>query len=247
MAERSLCLGSYEVAQVMVKSKGFIVTVDGPSGAGKSTLARMLAHELGFKYLDTGALYRAVGWWVGRNGLDPDSDEDLIKACQSVQLSVRWDDHGCMRVLCAGLDVTDQLRGEAMGMMASRVSAKKVVREHLWQLQRSLGERGFLVCEGRDMGTHVFPDAPVRFFLTASLQERARRRWLEMRDKGDTSSLEEVLEEMGKRDKQDSSRELAPLRIPQGAVILDTTGLTPKEVLDRMLGEVRARFKGLDN
>lgn len=240
-------MGSHEVSQVMLKSKGFIVTVDGPSGAGKSTLARMLARELGFNYVDTGALYRAIGWWVGRNGLDPDSDKDLTKACQSVQLTVRWDDHGCMRVLCAGLDVTDQLRGEAMGMVASRVSAKKVVREYLWRLQRRLGEKGFLVFEGRDMGTHVFPDAPVRFFLTASLQERARRRWLEMRAKGDTSSLEEVLEGMAERDKQDSSRELAPLRIPQGAVILDTTGVTPKEVLERMLGEVRARLKVLDN
>jgi len=240
-------LGSCEVPGGMVNSKGFIVTVDGPSGAGKSTLARMLAHELGFKYVDTGALYRAVGWWVETHGLDPDSEEDLLKACQSVRLSVRWDSQGCMRVLCAGLDVTDQLRGEAMGMMASRVSAKKVVREYLWQLQRRLGEKGFLVFEGRDMGTQVFPDAPVRFFLTASLQERARRRWEEMRAKGDPLSLEMVLEEMAKRDKQDSSRELAPLRIPQGAVILDTTGVTPEEVLERMLGEVRAHLKESDN
>lgn len=228
----------------MVNSKGFIITVDGPSGAGKSTLARMLAHKLGFRYVDTGALYRALGWWVATEGLEPDSDEDLQKACQSVRISVRWDNRGCMRVLCAGRDVTEQLRGEAMGMLASRVSANKAVRQYLWQLQRRLGQNGSLVFEGRDMGTQVFPDAPVRFFLTASLRERARRRWQEMQAKGDTVSFETVLEEMSKRDKQDSSRELAPLRVPQGAVILDTTGMTPEEVLERMLREVRACFKG---
>lgn len=239
--------GPNEVPKRMVNSKGFIVTVDGPSGAGKSTLARMLAKELGFRYVDTGALYRAVGWWVVRNGLDPESEEDLREACQSVQISVLWDDQGCMRVLCAEQDVTEQLRGEAMGMTASMVSAKRSVREYLWQLQRRLGESGSLVFEGRDMGTHVFPNAPVRFFLTASLRERARRRWQEMRVKGDVLSFETVLEEMSKRDKQDSSRELAPLRVPKGAVILDTTGITPQKVLERMLQEVRARLKGWEN
>ncbi len=223
--------------------KGFIVTVDGPSGAGKSTLARMLASRLGFKYVDTGALYRAVGWWVLKNKLDPDCEDDLRKACSSLRLSVQWDNGGRMRVLCAEQDVTEELRGEAMGMVASRVSAKGVVREYLWDVQRRLGQEGFMVFEGRDMGTQVFPDAPVRFFLTASLRERARRRWLEMRAMGDTSSLETVLEKISKRDKQDSSRELAPLTIPEGAVVLDTTGVPPEEVLERMLGEVRARLR----
>ncbi len=226
--------------------RGFIVTVDGPSGAGKSTLARMLAKELGFKYVDTGALYRAVGWWVKKKGLDPESEEDLRKACEGIQLWVDWDPSGCMRVLCDGQDITDELRGEAMGMVASKVSAKGVVREYLWRLQRELGDNGSMVFEGRDMGTQVFPHAPVRFFLTASLKERARRRWLETSARSDTLSLEKVLEEMQKRDEQDSSRELAPLRIPPGAVVLDTTSFTPEEVLERMVREVRVRLRGLD-
>ena len=229
----------------MVRRRGFIITVDGPSGAGKSTLARMLASRLGFRYVDTGSLYRAVGWWVQRQGLDPESEDDLRKACRSISISVHWDQAGCMRVLCSGQDVTEDLRGEAMGMVASRVSAKAVVRQHLWELQRRLAEDGCLVFEGRDMGTQVFPDAPVRFFLTAEPRERARRRYEEMLSLGQMASLEMVLQEMSKRDQQDSSRELAPLKVPQGAIVLDTTDVPPEAVLERMLAEVKARMAGM--
>lgn len=226
----------------MVKAQRVIITVDGPSGAGKTTLSRMLATRLGFRYVDTGALYRAMGWWVSRRGLNPDFEEELCKACETVRISIAWDQKGRMRVTCAGKDVTDDLRGEAMGMMASRVSAKPVVREYLWALQRGLGERGCLVFEGRDMGTRVFPDAPVRFFLTASLPERARRRWAELHDAGQDVALEKVMEDMARRDEQDTGRQLAPLRVPDGAVVIDTTGVPVEAVLERMVKEVKARL-----
>jgi len=218
-----------------------IVTVDGPSGAGKSTMARMLACKLGFKYVDTGALYRAVGWFVLKKGLDPTKDEDLRLACESMDLQVKWDEKGKMLVFVGGEDITSEIRTEFMGMMASIVSAKRVVREHLWRVQRGLGRLGRMVFEGRDMGTRVFPEAPVRFFLTADAEERARRRWKELRAQGQEVEFEEVSSTMMRRDEQDSSREIAPLEVPHGAIVIDTTRLAPGEVLELMVREVTSR------
>lgn len=220
----------------------FIVTVDGPSGAGKSTMARMLAHRLGFRYVDTGALYRAVGWWVLKKKLDPTKEEDLEVACQSLDLSVGWDRKGRMLVFVEGEDITSQLRTESMGMMASLVSAKRVVREYLWRIQRDLGRLGRMVFEGRDMGSRVFPEAQVRFFLTADAPERARRRWKELRSQGQEVELEDITMTMRRRDEQDSSRELAPLEVPDGAIVIDTTYLTQDEVLDLMMREVLSKM-----
>lgn len=217
-----------------------IITIDGPSASGKGTVARLLASRLGMRYVDTGALYRAVAWWMRQWGLDPTEDEDLQKAMASFPLSVAWDEEGNMRVMCGARDISEALRAEDIGMLASRISARRVVREFLWRIQRDMARPGQMVFEGRDTGSQVFPDADFRFFLTASQEERVRRRFLELKERGVETSLEEVRERMGLRDRQDSSRDLAPLKVPDGAYVIDSTGLTPAEVVDRMLDLVQA-------
>lgn len=190
--------------------------------------------------MDTGALYRAVAWWMKECGQDPDEDEDLQKAMASFPLSVAWDEEGNMSVMCGARDISEALRAEEIGMLASRISARRVVREFLWRIQRDMARPGQMVFEGRDTGSQVFPDADFRFFLTASQEERARRRFMELKERGVETSLDEVRERMGLRDQQDASRDLAPLKIPDGAYVIDSTGLTPAEVVDRMLDVLRA-------
>ncbi len=220
-----------------------IITIDGPSAAGKGTVARLLASRLGLRYVDTGALYRAVAWWIKECGLDPEEDEDLQKAVASCPLSVGWDEEGKMSVTCGSQDISEALRAEEIGMLASRISARRVVREFLWRIQRDMARPGQMVFEGRDTGSQVFPDADFRFFLTASQEERARRRFLELKERGVGTSLEEVRERMAVRDRQDASRDLAPLKVPHGACVIDTTGLTPEEVVDRVLHVLSAKAR----
>jgi cytidylate kinase len=212
-----------------------IVTLDGPSGAGKSTVGRLLAKRLGFKYVDTGALYRALAWWVLKENLDPSKDSNLRRACMDIPLTVTWDAEGAMHVWCGNRDVSKEIRTEEIGMLASQVSARPVVREALWLVQRNLGMQGRMVFEGRDMGTRVFPEAEGRFFLTASLEERASRRLREIGGQCEGFTLQDVKEKMARRDQQDSSRTIAPLRVPDGAVVVDTTDLTPEEVVEEII------------
>lgn len=216
-----------------------IITVDGPSGAGKSTVGRLLAIRLGLHYVDTGALYRAVAWWILVKGLDPENEEDLQKACSEIPLRVDWDDDGKMRVLCGPDDVSEAIRTDEIGMLASRISTRRVVREKLWNVQRALGSRGSMVFEGRDMGSHVFPDAKARFFVTASLGERAHRRSAQLAAMGQEVALQEVQKKMAVRDQQDALRAIAPLKVPEGAIVIDTTVLGPEEVVDRMIQAIR--------
>jgi cytidylate kinase len=217
------------------KRERLIITLDGPSGAGKSTLGRLLSRRLGFRYVDTGALYRALAWWIREKGLNPADDGHLEKACRDFPIALEWNDDGSMRVRCDFQDVSHAIRTDEIAMLASRISARKPVRDALWSLQRDLGSQGGMVFEGRDMGSRVFPEAGVRFFVTASQEERARRRFQELRASSHEVTLPEVTEKMIQRDQQDASRALAPLMVPDGAVIIDTTARAPQELVEEML------------
>ena len=216
-----------------------IVTIDGPAGAGKSTVARILAKRLGCRYLDSGATYRVVALLAQRRGVDPQDDGVLARLCEEVQIEFQ-EGEGGQRVMVGGEDVTEEIRRPEVGMGASFLSQRKVVREAMARLQRRLA-RGGVVAEGRDMGTVVFPEAQVKFYLDATLKERARRRYRELKERGREADFASVLEEIRQRDHQDSTRELSPLRQAPDAVRIDSTHLSPEEVVQRMLEVIRER------
>jgi len=212
-------------------SKNRIVTIDGPSGAGKSTVARLLAERLGFQYLDTGALYRAVALYLRRQGAGEDvSDETLERLLKG--LNIGFSDG---RVYIDGEDVSEAVRTPEIGHYSSVFSARRPVREFLLSIQRAYPERYDTVVEGRDMGTVVFPDAWRKFFIDASPQERARRRYLQLLQKGVAVTMEEAMRDVQQRDERDSQRDIAPLRRSPDAVYIDTTSLGIEETIDKML------------
>jgi cytidylate kinase len=220
-----------------------VVTVDGPAGTGKSSASRLLARELGFAYLDTGALYRAIALAARRDGVEEAAENELAAWLARVPLEAKPTD-GRFLVLLDGRDVEPFIRNEAISQLASRLSALAPVREHLLGLQRTAGERGDLVAEGRDMGTVVFPRAEAKFFLTASEQERAHRRWLQLGQSGQQADLAEVLADLRRRDQRDSGRSLSPLRPAEDAMVLDTTPLSLSQVVAAMARQVRAKLSG---
>lgn len=213
-----------------------IITIDGPAGAGKSTVARLLAARLGFDYLDTGAMYRAVTLAALRTGCDPRDAAALRRLLDQLDLRLEKG-----RVYLQGEDVTDLLRSQQITAASGAIADSPVVRAHLVALQRQWAAGRNVVCEGRDQGTLVFPQAECKFFLTAAPQERARRRHQEMLARGETLSLEEVLRDQEARDRRDAARTIAPLVPAADAVILDTTTLSLEEVVDRLAAEVRRR------
>ncbi|MEW5724572.1 MAG: (d)CMP kinase [Thermodesulfobacteriota bacterium] len=221
-----------------------IVTIDGPSGAGKSTLARLLAASLGWTYLDTGAMYRAVALLVHEAGVEASDETALASLLEGLELEVAPGD-GVMRVFLSGREVTSLIREPHISSLASKVSALGVVRRAMVKLQRRLGRAGEIVAEGRDMGTVVFPGAAVKFFLAADSAERSRRRFNELRVMGREVTFEQVAGDLAARDRDDSSRDLAPLRPAEDALTVDTTNLGIDEVLARLLEVVVERL-GLD-
>ncbi len=220
--------------------KPLLITIDGPAGAGKTTVSKMLAEKLGYRYLDTGALYRAVALKAIDNNIDIRDESALAELCRHLDIRI-VEKNGAAVIFCDGLDVTDRLRTERVSMAASKISAKAYVREALMGLQREIGEKKALVAEGRDMGTVVFVDADVKFFLDASPRIRAERRYKE-RPFDNSSTLEQVEEQIRQRDMNDSSRQLAPLREAPDAVRIDSTGLTADQVVKRMVEEIFKKF-----
>ncbi|MCG6892690.1 MAG: (d)CMP kinase [Desulfobacteraceae bacterium] len=219
-----------------------LITIDGPAGAGKTTVSRMLAERLRFRYVDTGSLYRGIALAALEAGLQADDDDGLNSLLDHLQLDYRWEQSSGACLLVNGSDVRDRIRTPDVTMFASAASARPVVRRFLLDLQRRLGEDKCAVFEGRDMGTVVFPDADVKFFLDASLPERAKRRFLEMGGSGG-QPLEEVESEMARRDANDSSRALAPLKPAPDAVLLDSTDMSAEAVVERMLSAIRSRLE----
>lgn len=220
--------------------KSFVVTIDGPAGAGKSTAAKKLALRLGYAFLDTGAIYRTVALAARRRRVDW-TDGTALGALAGT-LGIRFVFQGERNeVFVEDQKVTDEIRTPDISDGASRVSAHPEVRTALLELQRRLGSSGRIVAEGRDMGTIVFPDAPAKFFLTAAAEIRAQRRALELAAAGRPADVETVLQEIRARDKRDSTRAVAPLRKAEDAVEIDSGGLSPDEVVDRMAQLVRAR------
>jgi cytidylate kinase len=227
-------------ASATPSGRPFVVTIDGPAGAGKSTVARSLAARLGYAFLDSGALYRAVALAARRRGVD--WQDAAAVAAMAAGLELRFVPDGpTNRVLIDGEDVTEAIRTPEISEGASRVSAHPQVRAVLLDLQRHLGATGRVVAEGRDMGTVVFPQAGAKFFLTASPDERARRRTLELTSAGRAADHAEVLREMMARDQRDSTRAAAPLRRADDAVEIDSSALTAAQVVEKMVETVRLR------
>jgi len=219
-----------------------VVAIDGPSGAGKSTVARRLAARLGWQHVDTGAMYRAVGLKADRQGVDLGDDGALERLCRGTAIEFRPGSDGGSRVLLDGEDVSAKIREHRVSDLASRVSARKPVRKAMARYQRELGEARPSVLEGRDIGTVVFPDALLKVYLTASDEERARRRTEELAARGQAVRAAEVLADIRARDEQDSTREHAPLRAAADAVPVDTTELTVAQVVERGAALVRERL-----
>lgn len=218
------------------------IAIDGPAGAGKSTMARRVAKELGYQYVDTGAIYRTVGYHMWMMGIGPRDADGIRRLIDEVNVQIEYAPDGVQHMILNGHDVTDEIRTAQMAIYASGVSAQPVVREFLLDMQRELARQHNVVMDGRDIGTVVLPDADVKIFLTASDTVRARRRFLELQEKGEKTSFEQVLSDLRQRDKQDSTRAIAPLRCAHDAVTLDTSEQTVEESVAAMLAIIREKL-----
>lgn len=219
----------------------FSVAIDGPAGAGKSTVARAVAENCGAIYLDTGAMYRAIGLWMRRHGIDPCDRETVTAHIDEVGIDVRYEG-GAQRVFLDGEDVSSEIRENEISQAASAVSAHPAVRERMVSMQREIARGKNVVMDGRDIGTKVLPDATVKVFLTAAPEERARRRLLEMQYKGEECDYQDVLEAIRKRDSDDSSRDASPLCKAPDAVEIDSSRMDEEMVIGeilRLLSEAR--------
>lgn len=217
------------------------IAIDGPSGSGKSTLAKALAKELGYVYVDTGAIYRTVGLYAKRNGISPDDEKTLSSHFANIDIKLAWTEAG-QRVLLSGEDVSDDIRTPEASMYASAVSALPAVRSFLLDMQRSIAKSENVIMDGRDIGTVILPDADVKIFMTANAKERAERRYIELTEKGKDVTLDDVYNDMVTRDKNDSSRATAPCVPADDAVLFDNSGFEPGETLNKALEIIKEKL-----
>ena len=210
-----------------------VIAIDGPAGAGKSTVAKIVAEKLGYTYIDTGAMYRAVAWKTLQQSSEA-TDEAILRAVEGIDVRLACTDSGT-RVTVDGTDVTGEIRTPAVTHIVSRVAALGPVREKMVELQRAMAADGAVVMDGRDIGTNVLPNADVKIFLTASVEERARRRYDEMKEKGYAVDFDDLKKEIASRDKQDSERAISPLRQAEDAILLDSTALSIDAVVARIM------------
>lgn len=222
------------------------IAIDGPAGAGKSTIARRVAKELSFIYVDTGAMYRAMALYLLRREVNKDDTEQIGNICQDAEISIEYQ-NGEQIVLLNDENVNSYLRTEEVGNMASVSSAVPRVREKLLSLQRKLARDMSVVMDGRDIGTTILPDADVKIYLTASSLTRAKRRYLELQEKGTVCNLDEIQKDIEERDQRDMSREISPLRQAEDAVLVDSSDLTIQQVVDRILQIFRSKTTGEDS
>ncbi|MBR0411429.1 MAG: (d)CMP kinase [Eubacterium sp.] len=215
----------------------YSIAIDGPAGAGKSTIARSIAGQLGFIYVDTGAMYRAIALHFLRKGIDGHDTVSIEAECPHIKVSLDYDEAGGQQVLLNGENVTPFIRTEEVGNMASVTSAIPAVRAALLDLQRDMAKRSDVLMDGRDIGTHVLPDAFLKIYLTASSRVRAERRYKELKEKGLACHLEDIERDIILRDRQDMSREIAPLRQAEDAVLVDSSDMSIEEVIDTVVAE----------
>lgn len=226
-------------------NKVVAVAIDGPAGAGKSTLARAVAKELGYVYVDTGAIYRTVGYYVTLCGIGPKDVDGVTKLIKDVNVEIAYDEAGVQQMILNGKDVTGEIRTPEMGDCASKLSTLKVVRDYLLEVQRGLAKTHSVVMDGRDIGTVVLPNADVKIYMTASAEVRAQRRLKEFQEKGDKkSTFQSVLRDIRQRDERDMNREIAPLKQAKDAVLLDTSDLTIEESIVAIKKIINERLKG---
>lgn len=217
---------------------GYNVAIDGPAGAGKSTIAKLVAKEKGYIYVDTGAMYRGLAIHFLNKEVNPDDREAVAEACRDAEVSIGYED-GVQQIYLNGENVTSMLRTEEVGNMASRTSAIPQVREKLLELQRSLAREKDVIMDGRDIGTNILPDADVKIYLTASVETRAMRRYTELKEKGESCNLEEIARDISERDERDMTREIAPLKKAEDAILVDSSDMTIPEVVAEICSHCR--------
>jgi len=214
-----------------------IITIDGPAGAGKTTIAKMVSRRLGYDYIDTGAMYRAIGWKTIREKIDLKAKRDVIRMVRNTRVELKKK-AGTIRVLLDGKDVTNKIRSKRSAEAASILGTMPEVREQLVKIQKRVGSSGGIVVEGRDIGTVVFPQANYKFYLDASIKERALRKYRELRARGQREKLAQLEEAIRSRDERDRNRRVAPLKIPPDALLIDSTHMSRKEVVDFILTRI---------
>ncbi|MCI9359632.1 MAG: (d)CMP kinase [Hungatella sp.] len=221
-------------------AKTYNIAIDGPAGAGKSTIAKTTAFELGFVYVDTGAMYRAMALYFLRQGIAKEDEKAIEEACREIEVSIRYED-GVQQVLLNGENVSGLIRTEEVSNMTSATSVYKSVRQKLLELQRRLAATSNVIMDGRDIGTCVLPDAQTKIYLTASSHVRALRRHKELLEKGETCNLEEIEQDIIERDYRDMHRDIAPLKQAEDAVFLDSSRMTIRQVVDGIINAARER------